>query len=131
MPIQFACKCGKNYEAQEDQVGKKTHCPCGNLLIVPRPGAKPLPPMVIVDTVKAEFCTDCGAMFMPHRIVEDDGDPLCRPCQSKRWQANSANKSKMAPPRRRKLSRKSLLVWIGLGIGATALIALALILILR
>lgn len=129
MPIQFACKCGKNYQAQEDQVGKKTQCPCGKLLIVPRPGAKPLPKMVMVDTVKAEFCTDCGAMFMPHRIVDDGGDPLCRPCQSKRWHAAGTGKKNTPPRRKAKLGSRW--VWIGLGTGIVALIALTVVLILR
>jgi hypothetical protein len=131
MAIQFACKCGKNYQAQEDQIGKKTQCPCGKLLIVPRPGAKPLPPMVIVDTVQAEFCTDCGAMFMPHRMVDDGGDPLCRPCQSKRWQADGPAKGKKVSPRRRKANLGSLWVWFGLGAGVVALVALTVVLILR
>ena len=39
MPIQVACKCGKQFQTRDENAGRRARCPeCGNDLIVPTPG---------------------------------------------------------------------------------------------
>jgi NMD protein affecting ribosome stability and mRNA decay len=104
------------------------------LLIIPAPGAVAQEKMAMADTIKGERCADCGELFMPHRIVEEKGELLCRTCWTKRKHEEGDLESVKEIPRRGNMaepSPRNPWIWVGLAAGALVLVALVLVMILR
>src|SRR5262249_44059655 len=102
MAIPLRCRCGKSFQAKDDQVGKHAFCPgCGAKHFVPPPDsivAHPDPPAQPKPQVqpkpqaqpksqagsqtatRAYRCVVCGGKFSAELVYDDNGEIICHDC---------------------------------------------------
>jgi DNA-directed RNA polymerase subunit RPC12/RpoP len=96
MPVPMSCKCGKSFQAKDEQVGKSAHCPhCGVKHFVPTPdrlvndpNAKTSPSAKkssssTSPSQKMFRCVVCDCKFLPSQVYDDNGDIVCKTCWSR------------------------------------------------
>src|SRR5262245_7292931 len=91
MPIPLRCRCGKSFQAKDDQVGKHAFCPgCGvkhfvpppeSITSHPEPEAKPKTKSAGKPPATKTFrCEVCGGKFPITKVYDDDGEIICHDC---------------------------------------------------
>ncbi len=96
MPITLNCRCGRSFQARDDQVGKSAFCPnCGAKHFVPTPDAivagpnsgqqaqpkTQTPAQRSTSTTQKMFrCSSCGCKFLPSQVYDDNGTIICHGC---------------------------------------------------
>src|SRR5262249_9987939 len=107
MPIPLSCRCGRSFQAPDQQVGGHAFCPsCGAKHFVPPPDsivAEPPPPeqpktqpkpqtksqSATQSAAKSFRCTVCGGKFNASRVYDDNGEIICHDCYDAEEQGTS------------------------------------------
>jgi DNA-directed RNA polymerase subunit RPC12/RpoP len=98
MPLTMTCKCGRSFQANDNQVGKSAVCPhCGVKHFVPTPdtlvhdpNARAQPPAKSQQQQSSTTssssgqkmfrCVVCRCKFLPSQVYDDNGDIVCKGC---------------------------------------------------